>query len=60
MTSSAVTLFMTGMLTLFLYHIILGKGDPVAEQLTRIVALILDTFTEAGGFEEKEGGSEWK
>ena len=51
---------MTGMLTLFLYHVILGKGDPVAEQLTRIVALILDTFTEAGGFEEKEGGSEWK
>ena len=60
MTSSVVTLLKTGRLTLFLYHVIFGKGDPVAEQLTRIVTMTLDTVTEAGGFEENEGGSEWK
>ena len=40
---------MTGMLTLFLYQVILGRDDPVAEELTRIVAMILDTLTEGGG-----------
>ena len=59
-TSSMVTLLMSGMLTLFLYHVILGRGEPVAEQLTRIVSSILDTSTEGGGFEENEGGSECK
>jgi len=45
------------MLTLFLYHVILGKGDPMAEQLTLSGALILNTVIEAGGFEVKTGGS---
>ena len=57
MTSSAVTLLMTGMLMLFLYHVILGRGDPLAEQLTRIDSLILDTLTESGGVEVNTGGS---
>ena len=47
----------TGRLTLFLYQRILGSGDPVAEQLTRIEAPILDTFNEAGGFDTNEGDS---
>lgn len=59
-TSSMVTLLMMGMLTLFLYHVILGRGEPDAEQLIRIVTSILDTLTEGGGFEENEGGSERK
>ena len=45
------------MLTLFLYHVTLGKGDPLTEQLTRIEAVMLDTVIKAGGFEEKTGGS---
>ena len=57
MTSSVVTLFKTGMLTLFLYQRILGNGDPVAEQLTRIEAPIFDTLNEAGGFDTNEGDS---
>ena len=49
------------MLMLFLYQRILGKGDPVAEQLTRIEAPILDTLNEAGGFDTNEGDSKsWK
>lgn len=57
MTSSVVTLLKTGRLTLFLYQRILGNGDPVAEQLTRIEAPILDTLNEAGGFDTNEGDS---
>ena len=57
MTSSVVTLLKTGRLTLFLYQTILGSGDPVAEQLTRIKAPILDTLNEAGGFDTNEGDS---
>ena len=57
MTSSVVTLLKTGRPTLFLYQRILGNGDPVAEQLTRIEAPILDTFNEAGGFDTNEGDS---
>ena len=56
-TSSVVTLLKTGMLTLFLYQRILGNGDPVAEQLTRIEAPIFDTLNEAGGFDTNEGDS---
>ena len=57
MTSSVVTLLKTGRLTLFLYQRILGNGDPVAEQLTRIEAPIFDTLNEAGGFDTNEGDS---
>ena len=57
MTSSVVTLMMTGMLTLFLYHVILGGGDPLAEQLTRMEAPTLGTLNEVGGFEINSGGS---
>ena len=60
-TSSVVTLLKTGRLTLFLYQRILGNGDPVAEQLRRIKAPILDTLNEAGGFDTNEGDSKsWK
>lgn len=46
---------------LFLYQRILGKGDPVAEQLRRIEAPILDTLNETGGFDTNEGDSKsWK
>ena len=56
-----VTLLKTGRLTLFLYQRILGNGDPVAEQLRRIEAPILDTLNEAGGFDTNEGDSKsWK
>ena len=56
-----MTLFKTGMLTLFLYQRILGNGDPVAEELTRIEVPILDTLNEAGGFDTNEGDSKsWK
>ena len=44
--------------TLFLYHLILGRGDPVAEQLTRIASSVLDTLTKAWGTEVNTGGSE--
>ena len=57
MTSSVVTLLKTGRLTLFLYQWILGNGDPVAEQLRRIEAPILDTLNEAGGFDKNDGDS---
>ena len=58
MTSSVVTLLMALMLALFLYHVILGRGDPLAEQLTRMEALMLGTVIEAGGVEVKTGDSE--
>ena len=58
MTSSLVTSLIAFMLTLFLYHVTLGRGDPVAEQFTRIEALILDTVIEAGGVDVRTGGSE--
>jgi len=57
MTSPSVTLLMTFMLTLFLYQVIVGSGDPVAEQLTRIEALILGTVIESRGVEWKTGDS---
>ena len=44
---------------LFLYHVTVGRGDPLAEQLTRIEALTLDTVIEAGGVEENTGGSRY-
>ena len=58
MTSSLATSLIAFMLTFFLYHVTLGSGDPVAEQFTRIEALILDTVIETGGVEVKTGGSE--
>lgn len=60
MTSSVVTLLKTDMLTLFLYHVILGRGNPVAEQFTRTNALIAGTSTVSGGVEVNKGCSEKK
>ena len=54
-TSSLVTLLITGTLTLFLYHLILGTGEPLAEQLTRTDAPILDTLIEDEGVEVNTG-----
>ena len=45
------------MLTLFLYHVTVGRGEPLEEQLTRTVAVTLDTVIEAGGVEVKTGDS---
>ena len=56
--SSAVTLFMTGTLTSFLYHVTVGRGDPRAEHLTRSDSRILGTETEDDGVDEKAGSTE--
>ena len=53
-----MTLLGEGIVTLFLYHVISGSGDPVAEQLTRIASSVLDTLTKAWGTEVNTGGSE--
>ena len=53
-----MTLLGEGIVTLFLYHAILGRGDPVAEQLTRIASSVLDTLTKAWGTEVNTGSSE--
>jgi len=45
------------MLTLFLYHVTVGRGKPLEEQLTRTVAVTLDTVIDAGGVEVKTGDS---
>ena len=45
-------------LILFLYHVTSGKGDPLAEQLTRTDELILGTVMAVDGLSEKTGGSE--
>ena len=55
--SSAVTLFMTNTLTSFLYHVTVGKGDPLAEQLTLSASRILGTRTEDDGVDEKTGST---
>lgn len=40
---------------MFLYHLILGTGEPLAEQLTRTDAPILDTLIEDEGVEVNTG-----
>ena len=45
------------MVTLFLYHVIFGKGAPVAEQLTRTDSLIPEALISSGGGVVNEGGS---
>lgn len=57
MTTSAVTLLTVGTITFFLYHVIWGKGDPLAEQLNRTDAPILDILIEDGGVEVNTGVS---
>ena len=49
---------MTGTVTSFLYHVTVGRGDPLAEQLTRSDSRILGTGTEDDGVEEKTGSAE--
>ena len=49
---------MTGTVTSFLYHVTVGRGDPLAEQLTRSDSRILGTETEDDGVEEKTGSAE--
>ena len=48
---------MTGTLTSFLYHVTVGKGAPLAEQLTLSVSRTLGTGTEDGGVDEKTGST---
>ena len=45
------------MVTSFLYHVTVGRGDPLAEQLTRSDSRILDTEIEDGGVVEKTGSA---
>ena len=48
---------MTDTLTSFLYHVTVGRGDPLAEQLTRSASRILGTETEDDSVEEKTGST---
>ena len=45
------------MMTLSLYHVILGRGDPLAEQLSRTVSPTFCTVSDIGGVKVKTGGS---
>ena len=45
------------MVTLFLYHVIFGRGAPVAEQLTRTDSLMPEALISSGGGVVNEGGS---
>ena len=56
--SLSVTLLVTGTLTSFLYHVTVGRGVPLAEQLTRSASRILGTDTEDDGVDEKTGSTE--
>ena len=56
--SLSVTLLVTGTLTSFLYHVTVGRGDPLAEQLTRSASRILGTDREDDGVDEKKGSTE--
>ena len=56
-TSFVATLLIAAIITLFLYHVTVGRGDPVAEQLTLIDALMLETVIVAGDVEVNSGGS---
>ena len=49
---------MTGTLTSFLYNVTVGRGDPLAEQLTRSNSPIPRTETEDDGLDEKTGSTE--
>ena len=44
-------------MTSFLYHVTVGSGYPLAEQLTRSGSWILDTEIEDGGVVEKIGST---
>ena len=57
MTSFALAWLVVGMVTLFLYHVIFGKGAPVAEQLTRTDSLMPEALISSGGGVVNEGGS---
>ena len=45
-------------MTLSLYHVICGRGNPLAEQLTRTESLTLGTVIKVAGLEVKTGDSE--
>ena len=45
-------------MTLSLYHVICGRGNPLAEQLTRTESLMLGTVIKVAGLEVKTGDSE--
>ena len=47
-----------GRVILFLYQVILGRGEPVAEQLILIGSSTPDILTASGGVTVKTGGSE--
>ena len=49
-----------GRVILFLYQLILGRGEPVAEQLILIGSSTPDILTASGGVTVKTGGSEWR
>ena len=49
---------MTGTLTSFLYHVTVGRGDPLAEHVTRSHSPIRGTETEDDGVDEKTGSTE--
>ena len=47
-----------GRVILFLYQVILGRGEPVAEQLILTGSSTPDMLTASGGVTVKTGGSE--
>ena len=47
-----------GKVILYLYHVILGKGEPVAEQLILTGSSTPDILTASGGVTVNTGGSE--
>ena len=49
-----------GKVILYLYHVILGKGEPVAEQLILTGSSTPDILTVSGGVTVNTGGSEWR
>ena len=49
---------MTVTLTSSLYHVTVGRGDPLAEQRTLSASRILGTETEDDGVDEKTGNTE--
>ena len=49
-----------GKVILYLYHVILGKGEPVAEQLILTGSSTPDILTASGGVTVNTGGSEWR
>lgn len=57
LTSFLLIVVVDLMMTLSLYHVILGRGDPLAEQLSRIVSPMFCTVIDVGGVKVKTGGS---